>query len=196
MRDGEGSDQEDDEFNLVTEKETPFSRVLLMSINLEAWTSFISQSGENQDKFIENLSKSKEAATTSLIRNQADQHSSQFNKIDRNIKTVLKSREASLDYVEKYECELIAKLIAEDEDENEEKMSSYLIEDVTCSFERMILHGVCQFYSLESKSVKSWGKVGVVVACPARPEKAEPKLLSAYLRNNFYKVNQRAVSCC
>ncbi len=104
MRDGEGSDQEDDEFNLVTEKETPFSRVFLMSINLEAWTSFICQSGENQDKYIENLSKSKEAATTSLIRNKADQHSSQFNKIDRNIKTVLKSREASLDYVEKYEC--------------------------------------------------------------------------------------------
>jgi len=155
---------------------------------LDTWSNFISQSGEDQEKYIEILNKEKKE--TNLSKKQGQN----FDKIDKNIKAILKSKESSLDLVEKYEYELISNLIVSDDDNK--KMQSYLIENLSCSFERMVLHGVCQYHSFDSKSVKKCGKVTVIVACTCKPENEEPRLLSSYLRDNFYKTSQRAVKCC
>ncbi len=67
-----------------------------------------------------------------------------FNNIDRNIKTLLK-RDVSLGYVEKYESKLVEDFLTSTKER-------HLVDDVPCSFERMILHGICQYYDLESRS--------------------------------------------
>ena len=90
-------------------------------------------------------------------------------------------------YIEKYESELITNFLHGNK-------SMQMINNMTCSFERMILHGLCQYHTLDSRKIESTGDVAVQVVCRRTFLQAEqPQLLSDYLKNNFYNTGNQVI---
>lgn len=119
MRDTEADCDFDDSIDLIEEKDSPFSKVLLFDVHLEviesakifwnrrifhwcvwcdfkAWNDFMGRSGEDQEHFIESLATKEcvEKTSAALVETTKSAEDN-FNSIDRNIKSLLK-REISL----------------------------------------------------------------------------------------------------
>lgn len=118
MRDTEADFDSDDSIDLIEEKDSPFSKVLLFDVHLEviesaivfwnrriiywcvlhlkAWNDFMGRSGEDQEHFIESLATKEcvEKTSPELVETTKSAEDN-FNNIDRNIKSLLK-REVSL----------------------------------------------------------------------------------------------------
>jgi len=159
-----------------------FSRIFIPMSNLEVWNDFVSLSGEQQDDFIEHFDKcskllrEKKAKNRQTIYETIDAAELNFNKIDKSIRLVLK-REISREYVKRLELPII-------ENFQEKRDTQQVIYDVSCPFERMILHGICQYHSFKSKSMVDLDRVKFVILC--RDNLFENNLhLHAFLEKNF-----------
>ncbi|XP_069009436.1 R3H domain-containing protein 4 isoform X2 [Embiotoca jacksoni] len=148
---------------------------------IERWNDFMSCSGEEQEKLLSLLEK-EEAKTKCINRLLKDQRnvnlafSAQdcFQRIDRRLRTTLRRKQIPMGTLEVLEENLLSFF-------NAQPHSVYKT-NLTSSFERLLLHAICQYMDLISASTDFNGSRQTEVV-NKREEFLPPQpLLSAYLQ--------------
>lgn len=171
---------------------------------LQKWYKFLAKTGEEQDVVLDELDKLNSSVGSSSDESILDESScgedesgreedddensidrlefgdNAFNKIDKNIKPVLK-RQYSLQYLLKYENQIIPVF-------ESNKTSEHCIGNMENSIERMIVHGLCQYLDIKSKSYRDNQQGTILKMIKTNDGKflIPPILLSEFLRERFF----------
>ena len=180
----------DDEFefeenNDLVDRDSPFSRLILNPNNLKVWVEFMSKTGEEQDDFLKalDLEEVKRETINNGNLGPADVDSDlklallSYRRIDKNIREVMK-KESSMDCIQKYEKSVIDAFSVASAQEHS-------IQDLVCKFERLILHGLCQYIDVKSKSVENGDSVIMRMALKGVKFRKPGILLSDFLKKKI-----------
>lgn len=195
----------DDEFEFeendhLIDKESPFSKLTLSETNLQIWLDFLSKSGQEQEDFLKennvneykrNGKENTHSYFINLSQNSINSNDSEseiineehwkisqhyFNRIDRNIREAMK-KPISVDCIEKYENQVLNAFTRSQE---------HIINNIVCSFERLIIHGLCQFFDAKSKTFENGDSKSMVLKCVKNFESKKPPIsLSHFLKRKF-----------
>ncbi|XP_028301018.1 R3H domain-containing protein 4 [Gouania willdenowi] len=142
---------------------------------IEPWNDFMNCSGEEQERLLSLLEQEEAKKKNRDPRNVDPSFNAQncFQRIDRRLRTTLKRKQVPLGTLEVLEEDLLSFF-------NSQPRSVYLT-SLTSSFERLLLHAICQYMDLVSASSDCKGKRQTEVV--NRQEEFLPPqlLLSAYL---------------
>ncbi|XP_056591568.1 R3H domain-containing protein 4 isoform X1 [Triplophysa dalaica] len=170
LEDGEGCE---------TASPTIFTEACTNGNYVEYWSDFMNRSGEEQERLLALLEE--EAQRTHSPKSHKDQRevnpafSAQecFQRIDRRLRTTLRRRHIPMGVLESLESDLLAFFMAHPH--------SIYITKLGSSYERLLLHAVCQYMDLTSASSGFNGARQTKVLNKQEAFLPPEPLLSAYL---------------
>jgi len=131
---------------------TPLSMVLQDSNHLKNWEPFISTSEEKQEHMLKKLTNGSEHNTnkSNARRMSSSSASDSFALIDLKIRKLFKkSGVLECEIFDNLEKEITCFILGNDNDNNNSTSLTYSFDS---TYQRMLCHGICQYYRLESRS--------------------------------------------
>ncbi|KAM4628675.1 R3H domain-containing protein 4 [Polymixia lowei] len=144
---------------------------------VEQWNDFMNRSGEEQEKLLALLEKEAKRKITNraLNENPAITPQDRFQRIDRRLQTTLRRKQIPLGTLEVLEERLLSFFTAQPQ--------SVYTTNLSSSFERLLLHAVCQYMDLVSASSDCNGARQTAVVNKQDEFLAPSSLLSSYLES-------------
>ncbi|XP_062620516.1 R3H domain-containing protein 4-like [Saccostrea cucullata] len=185
------------DFDIFEPTISAFAELFNEKEKMQAWNSFVNSSEEEQERIIsgrsipETITEEEEEVegdfqmverTTENTTDKRKYHPSYtaeecFQRIDKKIKTHLRRKHIPLEFLMSLEENVI--------DFFRSWPDSVYIQHLTGGFERMMLHGVCQYLDLHSKSVENNGERHTHVENPYPVFDPPTVLLSSYLQRSW-----------
>uniref|UniRef100_A0A8C1XXI6 R3H domain containing 4 n=2 Tax=Cyprinus carpio TaxID=7962 RepID=A0A8C1XXI6_CYPCA len=158
---------------------TIFTEACTSGNYVEYWSDFMNRSGEEQERLLALLEE--EARRTHSNKNHKDQRevnpaiSAQecFQRIDRRLRATLRRRQIPMGVLEGLESDLLGFFMADPH--------SIYITKLSNSYERLLLHAICQYMDLTSASSDCDGARQTEVVNKQEEFLPPQPLLSAYL---------------
>jgi len=140
------------DFNIFVHCCTPFTQLWQEPKKLQVWEPFIDVTEERQEELLVSLS----VDISNYLQNMTEESASaSFKIIDRKIRKLLK-RHLRSEFLMALDDEILGYIRLDD--------YNTLVYSFSDPYHRMICHGICQFYSLQSRSKNSKGDRVVVVS--------------------------------
>ncbi|XP_030844412.1 R3H domain-containing protein 4-like [Strongylocentrotus purpuratus] len=166
--------------DFISSHSSAFEQLFLQEKNMEIWSEFMNRSGEEQDRFLQEVEEGmiKVAKKASLeqdnngnaftkleiptkeetpvdIQDKRSEHPAHspkdcFNRISTRLQTMLRRRHLPKGALELHEGELMMWFT--------DDPGSVFISTLHSSFDRLLLHAVCQYLGLSSESFDCGGK--------------------------------------
>ncbi|XP_029356351.1 R3H domain-containing protein 4 [Echeneis naucrates] len=162
---------------------------------IEPWSDFMNCSGEEQERLLSELEQEEAKRKTSSqlprdLRNVDPAFSAQdcFQRIDRRLRATLRRRQIPMGILEALEKNLLSFF-------NTQPRSVYTT-NLSSSFERLLLHAICQYMDLVSASTSSNGSRQTEVINKQEEFLPPTLLLSAYLEQMSSDRQQDQLLCC
>lgn len=198
------------DFDMFEPTVSAFAELFSEREKMKAWNDFINSTEEEQAEFLQtgtrhieengnqvendrengnDLDDSWECVPRSCVTDKRSAHPSFsaeecFQKLDKNIRTMLKRRQRPMGMLTWLENEIISFF--------KEWPTSVYISKLSSSYERMMVHALCQYLDLQSKSVDSNGVRQTQVENLKPSFTCPPVLLTEYLEQTLSsKNNQR-----
>ncbi|XP_043910735.1 R3H domain-containing protein 4 [Protopterus annectens] len=177
--------QKDDNDSVDPASPTIFTEAITNNSYTKVWNDFLNRSGEEQDKLIrcldEESCKKHKGKFSSKFEDRREEHPAYtskdfFQKIDRRLRTTLKRRQIPLGMLEILEEDLLSVFSV--------KPDSVYTTLLDNSYERLLLHALCQYMDLLSASFNSNGKRQTEVTNKHEYFLTPEPLLSTYLEQN------------
>ncbi|KAM6962502.1 R3H domain-containing protein 4 [Aplochiton taeniatus] len=173
-----------DEAEVCSNPATPsiFTEACVNSNYIEPWNDFMNHTGEDQEKLLALLEEEAQRRQFSKVpKDQRDvklAFSAQeyFQRIDRRLRATLRRKQMPIGTVEKLEENLVTFFVA--------TPHSVYTTILKSSFERLLLHAVCQYMDLISASSDCNGRRQTEVVNKDEDFLPPQPLLSAYLERN------------
>lgn len=170
--------------NLVNNHSSVFASLLANPEKMKIWNDFLNLSEEEQQVVI----RQKPVTRTPVVQvnrgsTQTDDSSAErdamataeksFSRIDGHLKRTLTKKGISLGTLKHYEKELIS-FFSDDP-------NAVMISNIPSSFNRLLVHGLCQFLGLTSTTVNHHGKRLMEIANKQKSFRVPSLLLSDFL---------------
>ncbi|XP_044163776.1 R3H domain-containing protein 4-like isoform X1 [Acropora millepora] len=170
--------------NLVNNHSSVFASLLANPEKMKIWNDFLNLSEEEQQVVI----RQKPVTRTPVVQvnrgsTQTDDSSAErdamataeksFSRIDSHLKRTLTKKGISLGTLKHYEKELVS-FFSDDP-------NAVMISNVPSSFNRLLVHGLCQFLGLTSTTVNHHGKRLMEIANKQKSFRVPSLLLSDFL---------------
>ncbi|XP_030639952.1 R3H domain-containing protein 4 [Chanos chanos] len=161
-----------------TASPTIFTEACTNGNYVEYWSDFMNRSGEEQEKLLVLLEEEAKKTSTKTSKDQRDENpafSAQdcFQRIDRRLRATLKRKQIPIRTLEMLEADLLRFF--------EAQPHSVYITNLPSSYERLLLHAVCQYMDLVSASSNRNGARQTKVVNKQEEFLPPSPLLSAYL---------------
>ncbi|KAI8787401.1 R3H domain-containing protein 4 [Biomphalaria glabrata] len=164
---------------------------------MEMWNSFVESSEEEQRKILNYrglhiIKEEDEGSDTKtaednwvMILDERSDHPAYspvqcYNRVDRNLRTLLKRRHLPLGILASLEREIVTFF--------HDCPTSVFISDISSSFERMLLHALCQYLNLHSQSYDDHGSRRTQVENKFQQFRPPSLLLTEYLQQNQHSL--------
>lgn len=191
------------DFDVFEPTVSAFAELFSEREKMKAWNDFVNSTEEEQAEFLQSgarhgeqngnrvenerenyngLDDSWECVTHACVSDKRSAHPSFsaeecFQKLDKNIRMMLKRRQRPMGMMTWLENEIISFF--------QEWPTSVYISKLPSSYERMMVHALCQYLDLQSKSVDSDGVRQTQVENPQPSFSCPPVLLTEYLEKNI-----------
>ncbi|XP_076880516.1 R3H domain-containing protein 4 isoform X2 [Brachyhypopomus gauderio] len=165
-----------------TASPTVFTEACTNGSYVEYWSDFMNRSGEEQEKLLALLEEEAQRSNSSKVskdqRELNPAYSAQecFQRIDRRLRVTLKRRHIPIGTLQLLETNLLTFF--------EAQPHSIYITNLGSSFERLLLHAICQYMDLVSASSDCNGARQTKVVNKQDEFLAPCPLLSAYLEQS------------
>ncbi|XP_065070045.1 R3H domain-containing protein 4-like isoform X2 [Rhopilema esculentum] len=183
--DGVDPDELQDEDDM---RMTAFGELFADPTKMRAWAEFMVMTEEDQISFLDASNKSRsnrnndDGTEESHLEKDFEWENQNFVKINKNIRDFLRSEDLSKESLAEYEEDLITSFF--------ESAFDVLVLDVPSSFDRMMIHGLCQYMQLQASTSflahKFKKKRLMEIENQASPLTLPSQLLSSYL-NTIHK---------
>jgi len=177
--------------DFMTDAASPLSRLHQEEHDMKVWSEFISLAEEDQQAILDGVAEDcvmeeeqedEEFEILEDTKEDGRHHhpaagpSDAFNAIDANLKTLLKQRNLPIGMLEHLECDVTTFFTIDPR--------GVYISSLLNSFERCLLHALCQYHALLSKSFDSDGERRTKVENPHCDFWDPPLTLSAFLEQH------------
>nr|XP_022312812.1 R3H domain-containing protein 4-like [Crassostrea virginica] len=192
----EREDTLDLDYNIFEPSMSVFAELFNEKEKMQVWNDFVNSSEEEQDRIIRGKSvhdtimeEEEESEDFQMVDRVQDDKSDKrkyhpsysaeecFQRIDKKIKTYLRQKHVPLELLSQLEEKVIEFF--------RDWPDSVYIQHLNGGFERMILHGVCQYLGLHSKSIESNGERHTQVENPHSVFVPPSTLLSSFLKRSL-----------
>lgn len=190
------------DFDMFEPTVSAFAELFSEREKMKAWNDFVNSTEEEQAEFLQSgtlhceqngnrveddqennngLDDTWECVPHTCVTDKRSAHPSFsaeacFQKLDKNIRTMLKRRQRPMGMLSWLENEIISFFL--------EWPASVYISKLPSSYERMMVHALCQYLDLHSKSVDSDGVRQTQVENPHPSFTCPPVLLTQYLEQS------------
>jgi len=151
---------------------TAFGELFVDPAKMKVWADFISMAEEDQENFLHSTQKVKPVPNKmETVETRID--NPDFERIEQNIRHFLRSEQLSKDALANYEDDLVFAF--------NECVFDSLVLNIPSSFERMVVHGLCQYMQLQAQTHKVKKKRLMEIENISQGFSSPTQLLSEYL---------------